>query len=129
MFSDVYRGYQKRSVAWNGLRTLLTKFSIPLRTGNFNCFETIDRSSFHFGLQIKEVMYMTWKKTAVNEHIKQAAATIFDKIHFRSLFPARLLSLVPVLLTSSKLFVHINYYYSGFLSKFINILECNIGIF
>ena len=88
----MFTGGIKRSVAWNGLRNLLTKFSIPLRTGNFNCFETIDRSSFHFGLQIKEVMYMTWKKTAVNEYIKQAAVTIFDKIPFP--FPISCSSLI-----------------------------------
>ena len=43
---------------------------------NFDCFDAIDRDTFHFRLQVKEAMHITWKKPILNKYIKHFTLTI-----------------------------------------------------
>ena len=46
------------------------------QVSNFDCFDVIDRDTSHFRLQLKEAMYITWKKTILNKQIKHVTLTI-----------------------------------------------------
>ena len=46
------------------------------QVSNFECFDVIDRDASHFRLQLKEAMYITWKKPVLNKQIKHVTLTI-----------------------------------------------------
>ena len=43
---------------------------------NFDCFDVIDRDTSHFRLQLKEAMYITWKKPILNKQREHVTLTI-----------------------------------------------------
>ena len=43
---------------------------------NSDCFEIIDRASSYFRLQIKEAMYINWKKPELNKQVKHVGITV-----------------------------------------------------
>ena len=46
------------------------------QVSNFDYFDTFDRDNFHFRLQLKEAMHITWKKPILNKQIKHVTLTI-----------------------------------------------------
>ena len=43
---------------------------------NFDCFDVIDHDNSDFSLQLKEVMYINWKKPILNKQIKYVTLTL-----------------------------------------------------
>ena len=43
---------------------------------NSDCFEIIDHASSYFRLQIKEAMYINWKKPELNKQVKHVGITV-----------------------------------------------------
>lgn len=57
------------------------------QVSNFESFDVIDCDNPHFGLQLKEVIEITWKKSILNKEIKHHSNCIcFTLLNYKTKF-------------------------------------------